>query len=183
MAPKPFWSDERIAIIREHASTMSAGQIATAFFPGMTRSAIMGIAHRNGIVMRKASTPPRPLQPLHQKRATIANPSPAKKLTHMRGSSAPQLVRPRMQRSLPPPPKDPEPGSHGRMSFEITPHGSWTLWNIGADQCRFPTGHNGTLTLFCGEITSQKMPPYCRYHTWRTNPGAFDGVEPQGVPA
>lgn len=166
MAPQRVWDDKKIALLRKHAGTMSANDMVVEFFPTMSRNALIGVAFRHGITFKK-----RPRRDPDAKR--VRKPQPPRRakevapdMTHMRGSSAPTKVRPQVNRTLPP--ADPPPlndvRSPRRMLFEEAPEGAWTLWNIGHGQCHFPIGHDGRLTLYCGDVVWREGGTYCRHH-------------------
>lgn len=172
MAPRVFWDELKVETIRQHAPTMTSGQMVRMFFPSVSRNALIGVAYRHGITFKKPIVAGnvrkriRKRKPYQRRRAgPEVAPELAPDLIHMRGSSAPAKVRPQMNRSLPPadsPPADVR--SPRRLAFEEAPEGAWTLWNIGHGQCHFPIGHDGRLTLYCGDVVWREGGTYCRHH-------------------
>src|SRR4029077_18877304 len=159
MAGERFWNDERVSVIRAHAATHTAAEIAL-LFDGVSRNAIIGVAHREGIQLtkRREYHPPkngdarRARRP--QQEATISNSD--------KGSNTPKHPRPAPQIPMPSPEPPIERRVHHLFGFEQCAPGETTLWNIGYGQCRWPIGHNGTLATYCGRPTEHT---YCPFHT------------------
>jgi hypothetical protein len=169
-----FWNEERLDVIRQHAKTHSAAEIA-ALFKGISRNAIIGVAGREGIKLAKI----RVYHPLKNPVKRHRVKQEAKMGNKDSGSSETKLKRPRPVVAAPPAPRthvsigidraklgkpdhDLEDAPCEVYQSEAHAEGELTLWNLGPNQCHWPTGHNGSLTTYCGAPTENT---YCPFHT------------------
>jgi len=135
------WTEERIAEAeRLFGEGNSAAQVAAAIGGGITRNAVIGMAHRRGWTGGK---PPRIAL---GRRA----PSRGNRSYHARKSAKPPAARPRPARPVP------------IENLAVPVSRDVALMDLAASDCRWPNG-KGPFT-FCGQ-RAHGGGSYCEYHS------------------
>jgi len=139
--PPPVWTEKRVELLKAlwHAGQLSAAGIANEL--GVSRNAVIGKAHRIGLVARNTRPQSAPRKP----RLSRATRPPA-----WMSVLTPPLLQGSPEAAIDMAPDDTEP------TPRIVP-----LIALTADDCRWPSGEGATLT-FCGHpICAGK---YCGFH-------------------
>jgi GcrA cell cycle regulator len=141
------WTPERIDKLRELWPTHSAAEISALIGGGISRSAVIGKAHRLGIVDR--DHPKKCFRPsghrTRYRREPGHRPLPRVRLWYRRREPDP----PRLRWSAPTP---------------VSPGHPVTFLELMATTCRYPIGDPQDEDFhFCGNPSFQQM-PYCEVH-------------------
>ena len=149
--PRAVWPNERIEYLRAALKTNAslhriADDMSKRFGVPISRSAIIGKAHRLGEdLMTRVTEPP-----------------PARKKPDGSARSARSATRPSKRRPVEPPPVEQihePPLPPPPLLFTLT--GQLTFNELQPNSCRYPFGARPPF-MFCGVVT--KEPPYCAVH-------------------
>lgn len=142
-----FWTDERTETLRgDAAAGLSSEEIANKFDYMVTRSAVIGKCHREGIQLMGIAGPRR----YADNRPSRANPRKST-LSAVRQAQASGPVMFPSEPAAPPQVAEP-PSGPGCSLLELT-----------ADTCRWPSGDEAPFT-FCGAAPVEGL-PYCPFHS------------------
>ena len=163
-SPKKFWTDERIAKVRELAPQMSAWMIAQEV-GAASRMAVVGLCYREGIDLIGGDVSHRPRGRKTQgttMAATIKAETVHKsRESPQRAAALVQLVTDiarNPELTVPPP----APKKRGLVP----------LWELENRHCRSIEGHAGRVALYCGEPKAHGT-SWCDGHARRFVPGMF----------
>lgn len=147
------WTEERIEVLtRLWAEGLSASQIAAELGGGASRNAVLGKAHRLGLVRRETKGPSTPGSPKPPRPPT----PPAAAAPPMPQAPAPALVE-----------QHPvcQPAETSPAQAVVVPRSAGvTIMELREAMCRFPLGDPTTPEFrFCGAQASTGL-PYCAHH-------------------
>jgi hypothetical protein len=176
------WSDEAIAEVRKLATDgLSTREITDRLGGKHSRSAIIGLCHREGIKLGQAHGGQRkePAQPKQAASARGERSSPAPR----RASNIAVFARPKNLdiRSAPKPLPRSAPVARPmrpKSLPEIVPATAVGLLDLDGKQCRFPVAESPDVIgrhLFCAADTGDLAESYCPHHRFRCTSGAVYG--------
>jgi len=149
------WTEERIALLTKLWSEgLSASQIAAELGGGMSRNAVLGKAHRLGLVRHETKGPstPRPPKPPRPLDASAS----AEPLVRQAPPSVPVVVSE--------PPAAQPAGTPPEQKVTAPLSKKVTIMELRETMCRFPLGDPTTPEFrFCGAQASTGL-PYCTHH-------------------
>ena len=149
------WTEERIEVLTKlWAEGLSASQIAAELGGGASRNAVLGKAHRLGLVRHETegqSTPRSPKPPRPPSLPAAADP-----LMPQAQALAPQTVDQ--------PPASQPAGTTPAQAVVVPRSAGVTIMELREAMCRFPLGDPTTPEFrFCGAQASTGL-PYCAHH-------------------
>ncbi len=168
------WTRRRVAVLTKlWEAGYSASQVAT-LLGGVTRSAVLGKAHRLGLAGRDQAAPPRQVAPELTKAAPAAKPTaaalrapPTKEDPHVTRVTAAKL-----QAAVDAPPPAPLPQEPVQDTARVD---LVALLDLKPHQCRWPIGTPGQPGFgFCGCPMGARE-PYCPDHATK----AWTGLPPK----
>ena len=149
------WTEERIALLTKLWSEgLSASQIAAELGGGASRNAVLGKAHRLGLVRDETkgpSTPPPPKPPRPRNPPAAAEPP-----VPQAPPSVPVVVSQQ--------PASEPAGTSAQNKAGVPRSAGVTIMELREAMCRFPLGDPTTPEFrFCGAQASTGL-PYCAHH-------------------
>jgi hypothetical protein len=155
-AAKYAWTAERIAEVTKHWNDgLTAGEIARAMGPGLTRMSVLGKVHRLRLPGRRQGSLTN--SALLRKRAAAVRRAPV----------APKIKKPARLSPKPKPPVGkfvpaPAPRELAWVALPHT-HAAVPLLELRSDSCHWPVGEG--VGHFCGAQSIAVGKPYCAVHT------------------
>ena len=149
------WTEERIEVLTKlWAEGLSASQIAAELGGGASRNAVLGKAHRLGLVRHETKGPSTPRSPKPPRPPTP--PAAAEPPVPQAPAPAPLTVDP---------PSAAQPAGTPPEQNVIAPRSAGvTIMELREAMCRFPLGDPTTPEFrFCGTQASTGL-PYCAHH-------------------
>lgn len=139
------WTEERVEELRRLAAERFSAQQISEALGEVSRSAVLGKAHRLGIELQGGTAM---VEKAARPKPAPATPAPIAKTATPKAAPVPKPI-----------PLEPEP-----EPSEPPPADAVTLLNLRAFMCRWPLGDPRSESFrYCGARTSD-VSPYCPYH-------------------